>query len=97
MPHRDYNTSVEKGEGGKVPQEVNALSFYIAFQQVTDGRKKRGVHYSPTSDSGDCVLCDPAHQCEVVWRGSQSSTHLGRATGDGAGLFSLPSWLDLSH
>ena len=46
MPHRDYNTPVEKGEGCKVPQEVNALSFYMAFQQVTDGRKKRGVHDS---------------------------------------------------
>ena len=46
MHQRDYNTPVEKGEGGKVPQEVNALSFYIAFQQVTDGRKKRGVHDS---------------------------------------------------
>jgi hypothetical protein len=104
VPHRDYNTSVEKGEGCKVPQEVNAMSFSRAFQQVTDGRKKRGVHdrslcshlwqcveelRCPPSDSGDCALCDLAQQCEVVWRGSQLSTHLGRATGDGAGLFSL--------
>ncbi len=50
MPHRDYNTSVEKGEGCKVPQEVNALSFYMAFQRYhrTYGQECLQLHRPST-------------------------------------------------
>ena len=35
MPHIDYNVRVEVVEGGEVAQEVNAMSFSMAFSFIS--------------------------------------------------------------
>ena len=42
----NYNTLQEAMEQVGWDQEVDALSVYRAFEQVADGRHKRGVRYS---------------------------------------------------
>src|ERR1700674_5078083 len=42
----NYNMLMETMEQGDVPLESEALSVYRAFEQVEDGRHKRGVRYS---------------------------------------------------
>jgi predicted transposase YbfD/YdcC len=42
----NYTTSQETLEQADVPVEVDPLSVYRAFEQVADGRHKRGVRYS---------------------------------------------------
>lgn len=42
----NYTTFEEVMEQAGVPVEVDALSVYRAFEQVPDGRHKRGVRYS---------------------------------------------------
>ncbi len=44
----NYTTFEEAMEQAGLPVEVDALSVYRAFEQVTDGRHKRGVRYSVT-------------------------------------------------
>src|SRR2546430_891365 len=41
----DYNTLGAEIEAAKPSVAVDAHSLYIAFQQIKDGRKKRGVRY----------------------------------------------------
>lgn len=41
----DYTTLAKTIEQSKTLKEADAFSFYEAFEQVTDGRKKRGVRY----------------------------------------------------
>ena len=41
----DYSTFEETVEQGQWPMEIDALSEYRTFQQVIDGRHKRGVRY----------------------------------------------------
>jgi predicted transposase YbfD/YdcC len=42
----NYTTSLESITQGELPMEVDAHSVYRAFEQVADGRHKRGVRYS---------------------------------------------------
>jgi predicted transposase YbfD/YdcC len=42
----NYTTSLESITEGELPMEVDAHSVYRAFEQVADGRHKRGVRYS---------------------------------------------------
>jgi len=42
----NYNTLQEVMEPGSDEQQIDALSVYRAFEQIADGRKKRGVRYS---------------------------------------------------
>src|SRR5271157_6266447 len=42
----NYTTFQEAVEQAELPMEVDALSVYRAFEQVADGRHKRGVRYS---------------------------------------------------
>jgi DDE_Tnp_1-associated/Transposase DDE domain len=42
----NYTTFQEAMEQAGVPVEVDALSVYQAFEQVSDGQRKRGVRYS---------------------------------------------------
>src|SRR3981081_83430 len=42
----DYNTLAEAMEQGAGEQQIDALSVYRAFEQIEDGRHKRGVRYS---------------------------------------------------
>ncbi len=41
----DYNTFEEAIEQGQWPMEIDERSVYQAFEQVQDGRQKRGVRY----------------------------------------------------
>jgi predicted transposase YbfD/YdcC len=41
----DYSTFEETVEQGQWPMEIDALSVYRTFEQVIDGRHKRGVRY----------------------------------------------------
>jgi predicted transposase YbfD/YdcC len=41
----DYSTFKEAVEQGQWPMEIDALSVYRTFEQVIDGRHKRGVRY----------------------------------------------------
>jgi len=41
----DYNTLSQTLEQAKPSSQLEALSLYEAFEQVKDGRKKRGVRY----------------------------------------------------
>jgi predicted transposase YbfD/YdcC len=42
----NYSTLKETGEQVQLPLEIEAMSVYRAFEQVQDGRHKRGVRYS---------------------------------------------------
>ena len=42
----NYNTVQEALERVELPLSIEALSVYRAFEQVQDGRHKRGVRYS---------------------------------------------------
>jgi predicted transposase YbfD/YdcC len=42
----DYNTFEEAIEQGQWPMKMDEMSVYHAFEQVQDGRKKRGVRYA---------------------------------------------------
>ena len=41
----DYNTLVRQIEAVEQAEPIDALSLYVTFQQLPDGRKKRGVRY----------------------------------------------------
>jgi hypothetical protein len=41
----DYTTLVRQIEPMDQAEPIDALSLYAAFQQLPDGRKKRGVRY----------------------------------------------------
>ncbi len=41
----NYSTLNEAMEAVELPQEIEAMSVYRAFDQVPDGRHKRGVRY----------------------------------------------------
>jgi len=41
----DYNTIAARIEQSHVSGETDALTLYEVFEQVKDGRKKRGVRY----------------------------------------------------
>ena len=52
----NYTTLQEAVEQAELPVEVETWSVYRAFEQVQDGRHKRGVRYSVRIDlDADCV------------------------------------------
>ena len=42
----NYSTLKETGEQVQLPLEIDTMSVYRTFEQVQDGRHKRGVRYS---------------------------------------------------
>ena len=63
----NYTTLEAAMEQAGLPVEVDALSVYRAFEQIQDGRQKRGVRYSSALILTLIVLARIGGDDELGW------------------------------
>ncbi len=77
----DYSTLAARIEQSHVSGETEALTLYEAFEQVKDGRKKRGVRYRLALILTLIVLAKSSRGNQFEW-GEPVGTRAQRGTGE---------------